>query len=73
MKKIKNKKFDFEKFELAKLNNFSFINGGTGGPAGSSLICTTTNTNDPNSSEDCKNRPPQPQGPIKPNSTNGSC
>ena len=73
MKKKESKKFSLEKFEVAKLNNSITINGGTGEPVGSSIICTTTNTNDPNTSEDCKHKPKVPHGPQRPRSTNAGC
>lgn len=51
MKKISNKKFSFEKFEMAKLNNPRMIKAGD-----SSAICTTTDRNDPDTSKDCNDK-----------------
>jgi len=50
MKKNENKKFNLEKFEVAKLNNPKMIKGGD-----SSGICTTTGT-DNDTSQDCKRK-----------------
>ncbi|VXB14445.1 conserved hypothetical protein [Flavobacterium sp. 9AF] len=60
MKKSKNKKFIFEKFEVAKLNNLKSIKAGD-----SSNICTTTDTRDPDASD--KPKPNNPKIPNNPN------
>ncbi|UOX34516.1 hypothetical protein LXD69_03150 [Flavobacterium sediminilitoris] len=72
MKKETKGKFTLEKFEIAKLNIMRTINGGDDG---SSVICTTTNTNDPDSSRECRDprhdpRQPAPNIPNIPNRTN---
>lgn len=60
MKKQENKKFGFEKFEMAKLNNPKMINAGD-----SSGICTTTDTKDTDATGNSKDKP-QPNNPTKP-------
>ncbi|NJM79108.1 MAG: hypothetical protein HC854_04730 [Flavobacterium sp.] len=62
MKKQENKKFGFEKFELAKLNNPKMIHAGD-----SSGICTTTDTRDPDASNKDKTKPINPNPNTNPN------
>ncbi|NHM00524.1 hypothetical protein [Flavobacterium difficile] len=64
MKQIKNKKFSIEKFEVAKLENYKKITGGTG--VGGDPETVTRTSNDCSNKPNCKDKTTVGDVPVRP-------